>query len=624
MKKSAIRFLSLLIIILISFSFPVNAEKSNDDITILFTHDLHSHFLSSVDENGASCGGYARIMTAINEQKAKNPNALLVDGGDFSMGSLFQTAFSSSALELKLMGEMGYDVTTLGNHEFDYLPTGLANMLNVASEFENRPQIVLSNYTPKESEKELIKAFENYGVEQNYTIIERGGVPFVIFGIFGFNSHEYAPNSGMNHKDPVKIAEKTVKSATEYCKKNYKTEPVLICLSHSGTEDGKGEDYDLAKQVDGIDVIVSGHSHSKLEEPIVVNDTIIVSANEYGKNLGVVTLNSDKTLKNYELIEINDSVKEDKRIAGLVEDYKNTVEKDYLNQYGMKFDEVLVNNAYKFDTVDEVYATQHDSNLGNLFADCYKRKVEEVTGENVDVALTAAGVIRETIPTGNVKVSDIFDAASLGVGTEGELIKVFVTGKDLKTILEVDASVQPLMKEAQLFFSGVEYSYNKCRMIFNKVDYARLYNWNIEPPDEDSFEIEDDELYSVVTGMYVGQMLGSVEKSSFGLLKIVPRDKDGNPIASEDLVNFVVKDKDGKPLKEWYAIASGLQEATDKSLERHSKGDNRKKVYSSINPINLLKNANVFTFVALAVVNLLIFIIVFIIYRKKQKTAKSK
>ena len=158
----------LVVLIITSALFTVSADESKE-VTVLFTHDLHSHFLPSKDEDGGEFGGYARLMTAINEQKAKHPDAILVDGGDFAMGSLFQTCFASDALELRLMGKMGYDATTLGNHEFDYLPQGLAAMLNKAVKSKDRlPQIVNSNYLPPKEDDagynaEITEAFENFG-----------------------------------------------------------------------------------------------------------------------------------------------------------------------------------------------------------------------------------------------------------------------------------------------------------------------------------------------------------------------------------------------------------------------------------------------------------------------------
>ena len=136
-------------------------------------------------------------------------------------------------------------------------------------------------------------------------------------------------------------------------------------------------------------------------------------------------------------------------------------------------------------------------------------------------------------------------------------------------------------------------------------------------------EIEDDKLYCVVAGMYMGQMLGSVEKTSFGLLKITPKDVNGNPIATEDLVNHVVKDENGNPIKEWYAIASYLDEMGDEMDEQYAETDGRKVVYSSLNPIKLLRNANHFTYILLAVIVVLILCVALSIYVIKRILRKG-
>ena len=603
------------------------AKTDGKEVTILFTHDLHSHFLPAANETGeGESGGFARLMTAIKEQKAKAPGAILVDGGDFSMGSLFQTAYPTSALELRLMGKMGYDVTTFGNHEFDYLQSGLKSMLNAAvASGDPLPEIVCSNYLPpREGEDgydaELWEAYNDYGVK-GYTIIERDGVYYAIFGLMGLDGDDCAPNSGMKFESMVDIARETVDAAVSECESKFGAHPVVICLSHAGTDDGEGEDFDLAEAVNGIDVIISGHTHTTLKTPISVNNTLIVSAAEYGRNLGVLKLkfNGESTsLVDYELIPIDENVADDPEIAAIVEGYKTDVERDYLSKYGYTFDQVLVNNPYVFDTVDDVYATQHESTLCNIFSDAYKWAVEKATGKTVDVAITASGVIRGSLPLGNVTVSDVFNAASLGVGTEGELVGIYLTGKDLKNAIELDASIQPLMSTAQLFMSGVEYSFNTYRMIFNKVDYARLRG-----NDGTLTKIENDKLYVVVAGMYMGQMLGSVKETSMGLISITPRDENGNPDATEDLVNYVVKDENGNPLKEWYAIASYLDEMDGDIDAKYSKVDGRKVVYSSLNPIKLLKNANVFTFVALVLIAGVVTGVVFIVRSMKKIRKKN-
>ncbi len=622
------RFGALLMALVLVIGMVPAALAETREVTVLFTHDLHSHLLPSAKEGGGEYGGYARLMTAIRAERELDPDAILVDGGDFSMGSLFQTAYPTAATELRIMGAMGYDATIFGNHEFDYLPAGLVSMLHAAVDSgDPLPALLNANYLPPAADSaeydamdaEVTAALDTYGVEP-WMLLERGGVWFAIIGLAGYDLDDCAPKSGMILEAPAEAAQRCVDEAVAKCVADNGVEPVVVALSHAGTKDGAGEDVDLANAVTGIDLIVSGHTHSTLSEPLKVGDTCIVSAGEYGKYLGVAKLRFDGTraeMAEYRLVPIDENVADDMDISDMVEQLKADVQENYLNDYGFGFDEVLVQNPYKFDTARETKDTAHESTLGNLFSDAYKWAVEEATGEPVDVALTASGVIRESVPLGDVRVCDVFNAASLGVGTEGELVSIYLTGTDLMNALEVDASVYPLMHSAQLFFGGVEYSFNTSRMIFNKVDYARLRRG-----DGTLEEIRPDKLYRVVTGMYAGQMLGSVESTSMGLLTITPRDSDGNPIDREKLSDYVVRNGNGVPVKEWYAIASYLDEMDGQMDEAYGQPDGRKVIYSSYNPVKLLRNANKFTYALLGVVLALVLIVAVIvraIRRRKKK-----
>lgn len=619
----------LVMLLMSSLILPVAATEEPGNVTILFTHDLHSHLLPSEENDGGEFGGYARLMTLIRQQKAIYPDAVLVDGGDFSMGSLFQTAYTFSALELRAMGAMGYDATTFGNHDYDYLPSGLAQMLNAAvASGDPLPEILVTNYLPAEEGTEgydedaalLREAQENYGVKE-YIILERGGVYFAIFGIFGVDADACAPNSKQVFYDAKETAQRVVDAATAECMEKYGVQPVVIALSHTGTWDGKGEDYELAEAVNGIDVIVSGHTHTTFTEPVEVNGTYIVSASMYGKCLGVVHMEHSKdgktVLTGYELIPVDENVEDDAEMAALVESYKQEVEDTYLSDYEMDFDEILTSNPYTFESTQAVFDIQMDAALGNLISDAYMWAAEEALGRNVDVAVTVSGIIRGTIPKGDVSVSDIFNIASLGVGTEGELVEIYLTGVDLKNLLEMDASVQPLLHGAQIFGAGVEYSFNTNRMLFNKVDYARLVT------DQGLEEIRDDELYLLVAGLYASQLLGTVEKSSFGLISITPRDAQGNPLELAQLRNQVIRDENGIPVKEWYAISAYLQKMGGEMDARYAQPDGRKLVYSSINPVKLLSNANKFTYILLALI-LLIVLIVVVVVRAVRRRIKRK
>ncbi|NLJ81260.1 MAG: bifunctional metallophosphatase/5'-nucleotidase, partial [Firmicutes bacterium] len=187
--------------ILMSFLFhlllPCAAVFAEEEsVTILFTHDLHDHLLPyTVYKEGKiqTLGGFARLQSAIKAERERDPDLLLVDGGDFSMGTLFQTIFTSHAPQLRIMGHMGYDVTTFGNHEFDYRASGLAGSLRAALESgDPLPQIVASNLafpSGKESGltpslRELQEALSFYGVKE-YLILERGNLKIGVFALMG-------------------------------------------------------------------------------------------------------------------------------------------------------------------------------------------------------------------------------------------------------------------------------------------------------------------------------------------------------------------------------------------------------------------------------------------------------
>ena len=250
--KKRISMIAVVIMLWIVTTVPAFAEEksqSKKEVEIIFTHDLHSHlesFTTEIDGTQQKVGGFARIATIIKNKKKQNPEALVVDGGDFSMGTVYQTIYESEASELRMLGKIGFDATTLGNHETDYRNEGLANMLNAAKESgDPLPQFLLSNISfenATEEEANVEKAMDNYGVKP-YTIIEKNGVKIGLFGIFGKTSIEYSPTSTLEFLDQVESAKAAVKALKE------EGADVIVCLSHSGTDPDpeKSEDEILAK-----------------------------------------------------------------------------------------------------------------------------------------------------------------------------------------------------------------------------------------------------------------------------------------------------------------------------------------------------------------------------------------
>ena len=141
-------------------------EEEGKTATILFTHDMHSHLLPAEKEYGGEYGGFARLMTVLEQERAQAAASgyacITVDGGDFSMGTLFQTIYTTRATELRSLGALGYDAATFGNHEYEYRAAGLAKMLRAAAESgDPLPALVQANYvTPKdpEADAEVVEA----------------------------------------------------------------------------------------------------------------------------------------------------------------------------------------------------------------------------------------------------------------------------------------------------------------------------------------------------------------------------------------------------------------------------------------------------------------------------------
>ena len=654
-------FLALLLAALCALPVGAVAEGCTQETnvtTILFTHDLHSHFLPQPTAEGGESGGYARLKTVIDGERAMNPDALLVDGGDFSIGSLIQTLYTTQAAELRTMGAMGYDAVTIGNHEFDHKGVGFAEMLNSAKAaqqaavelllvdarpLENMdayrerfgpvtpvlPTLLEANYAPADDNPDrafIRSAMEDYGVTDCMTL-ERGGVTYGLFGLMGVDSDECAPTSGFTRTDAAKAAKRCVETL-----KGEGAE-IIVCLSHSGTGDSlaSSEDEELAKAVDGIDVIVSGHTHSTLAEPLVVNDTYIVSSGPYCQNLGSLTFSWDdggeKRLLDYRLIPIDETVAENPEIAGLVEQWKDMVGETYLARYGLTYDEVLTHSDYDLNT--PASAVQENNGLGTLVSDAFLWADRTLNAAYADsphtVSVTADGVLRANLPAGDLTVAMAFDVLSMGVGEDGTsgfpLVAVYLTGKELKAAMEVDASVTPIMPAAQLYMSGAKYAFNTKRMFFNRVYDAALTDVTFdESGTGNAYEIDDNALYRVVTGMYSAQMLGTVKSKSMGLLSLEPKQANGTPVT--DFADCILYDANGNELKEWYALAAYLEQFGEDGLpDRYADPANGcKQVSDSFAPGQLLAGWNGITWVVLGIVLLILALILLLIRSLRRRS----
>ena len=256
-SKNVFKYFALLALL----SSVVACSPTDTYITILHTNDTHSQVEPiEAGKRDGNHAGYARRMGIIEQERAKTPNVLLVDAGDFSQGTPYFN-FYHGRIEVDAMNRMGYDAVTLGNHEFDYGVDTLAAVLKNA-----QFAVVCANYDVTNSPLE--------NIVKPYTILRRENLRIGVFGISIDPQGLIAEKNfqPLQYLNPVESAQQTATLLKEE-----KRCDLVICLSHQGTHHG---DVELAKATRNIDVIIGGHTHKIVENMYVENldgDSVLLS-----------------------------------------------------------------------------------------------------------------------------------------------------------------------------------------------------------------------------------------------------------------------------------------------------------------------------------------------------------
>ena len=632
---------------------PADLFAGEIGITIIHTNDLHSHiqgfspivdYRPEVAGGDSTRGGWARVATVISREKEKrNHPVLVLDAGDFLMGSLFHMLAREEAVELRLMKDMGYDALTLGNHEFDLKPDGLARILQSATAKGGMPPIVFSNAVfSQESDKDdsLEEAFKR-GAVKPYMVLEKGGVKIGIFGILGKDAAEKSPfASPMKFRDPIEASREMVKVLREKEKVD-----LVICLSHSGVREAKSvsEDEALAQKVQGIDVIVGSHSHTRLEKPIVIKSTIILQASAYGKCVGVLDLlweDGKARQKNYQLIDVDSSIPGDMALQRRIDSFMEVIDQEVLRGANLNAQKVIGQTAFDLTIVEE------ESNLGNFIADAirwYANKHDydpKDPRSKVVVAIESNGLIRDNLlrgKTGVLGVSDVFAAIPLGIGMDDTmgypLVGCYLYASEIKKALEILTSVYP-RKGSSYFLqvSGLKFTYNPRRVIFDRVTNVWMGSEEegYRPLD---YSESNKNLYRMTTNIYNAAFLKLIGKFTYRILNIVPKDRDGAPIS--DLASFRVDADKNQPgvqeLKEWVGVMEYIKSFPDTNgdgipdIPDKYKGKlGRIVMEPSLNPVSLLSRGTMVTWAAFSAVIVLILLlatITVIVARKVRRKA---
>ncbi len=440
MKKRTALYALLTSIMLVAVTLAHAVEPTTTRrITLLHVNDFHGHLSPLVDRTidpHAKVGGATYLAGLIHEERQKNPRGtLLLSAGDMFQGTPVSNLFYGQPV-VEIMNHLKFDAMVLGNHEFDWGRDVLQNLVDQA-----RFPILSSNVSLKNGRPIP-------GIKP-YVIFEREGIKL---GILGLTTQEtqYAVKATLvediDFRDPIDVTHLWVNELKA------KGADIIVVLSHLGLP----ADRKLARHNSDIHVIVGGHSHTVVKEPVVENRTIIVQAGYYGIYLGVLDLEVDEQTgritahSHADVLRLASSEQKappDKTVQTIVAKYTEKIEE--------KLSLVIGETR-----VDLVRNPMGESNLGNLICDAMR----ETSG--TPIAFQNGGGIRMDIPAGMISLGDLYTMLPF----KNRIVTIDLTGEQILEILEQSGTLQQRILQV----SGLEVDYDLSRPPGDRITRAMV------------------------------------------------------------------------------------------------------------------------------------------------------
>ncbi len=606
-------FFLIIVVLLFGLSLFIGSQSifAADEelfLTILHTNDEHGAVIPhspTVDyhpfRENPTVGGYARLASAVNqirvEKESSGEPVLLLSAGDYIGGSPYSWLIPEGyALELKLKQMIGYNAVVIGNHEYDYGPDILAGYyIEAGYPAAHEDTIILASNTVAPEDHPLA----SMGLYRESTILTLdNGLKVGLFGLIGKEAISYTTaNEPVEFSDQHEIAKLLVDEMKS------QGADIIIAITHSGVE----EDRELARTIAGIDLIIGGHCHTALEEPVVENNTYILQAGSLLQYLGRFDLaynpaTGDLRVRNTEndvpyLIPLDYNFPPDRDIDLIIEEYTEILNEMIFEKTGGQFQHVLDTVMLSEFEIPN-YPPLSESPFGNFVADAMRLVTEEKTGQKADFAIQANGAIRGSITPGTmphalgqVSAYDLAELVGLGIGPDGDagysIVAAYLTGEEIRRALEVATLLSEMMGDTYfLQFSGLRYSYNPQNAILFTVPFLdlpipttravisaeRYVGDGRQGFDDDLYvplERGDEELYCLITDSYIVSFLPMVGEM-LPSLDIVLKDEEGRPVDVNELDSLIVN-LDNEDLKVWATVleyaasqpvgSSGLPEA---------------------------------------------------------------
>ncbi len=408
------------------------------ELIIFHTNDMHARVQTS-DDSGKSIG-LAEMAAAVKAVKAKNPATLWLDAGDTFHGMPMITISRGENL-VPLLNEAGLDAMTAGNHDFNY---GSAQLERLAKQIKF--PILDANVVRKSNGKYVFKP---------YKIFKLNGIKV---GVFGLSTPECAFKTNpanvttIEFLNPVEAAQIMIKKLRPKC-------DVLIAVMHMGVDaSSEFTSERIARETNGIDLIVDGHSHTALADGELVNDTLIVQTGWHEYRLGRATIEVDNhkiISKKAELLDADDvkaiAPTPDKKILATLAEVNAKAEK--------LLDEVVAHSD-KHLSSNRLLVRRNESELGNLAADAFRWAAKS------DVAIANGGGLRDDLPEGDVKKRN-----TMAIFPFGNTLRVAeIQGKTIRAMLEHSVEYYPASFGGFLNVSGMKFSYDPSKPAKHRVE----------------------------------------------------------------------------------------------------------------------------------------------------------
>jgi 2',3'-cyclic-nucleotide 2'-phosphodiesterase (5'-nucleotidase family) len=458
-KKKGMRLPILVIatIILCMACVSVTAAAEND-IVILYVNDIHGRLESFVPQDAeAPIGGLIKLATLVGDIVGENADRVIIlNAGDALHGTNVVNLFEGQPM-IEALESIGTDAMAVGNHEFNY---GQDVLLKKAE--EAKFVFLSANTIDKDSRRALFPGA---------LILPVGGKRIGIFGLTPVDTPTVThPKNveGLEFLDPFRVAGWMV----PYLRDQEKVD-LVIGLTHIGYDD----DRLLASRVSGIDIIVGGHSHTKLEKPEKVANTVIVQSGEYAEALGRLEVShEDGKITDYAgaLIPCSSEVVEDSRVGEII--------RTNIDELQAKLSEVVGEAVVTLDG-ERANVRTKETNLGNIVADVMR------DAGAADLALTNGGGLRASINQGPITVGDIFKVLPF----DNTLVVLEASGADIKAALERSVSVYPEQLGAFLHVSGLSFEFDPTKIPGERVVSVNVGN---EP-------LNEKKIYTVATNDFI-------------------------------------------------------------------------------------------------------------------------